>query len=64
MGQSQIVNVVPGKDPAENTVPNWELNVPDGGDGAKPSAEDLASFVISIWRSYHCRFEQPMDQPS
>jgi len=38
-------NLVPGRDPAGNAVPNWELNVLVGAGGIKSSAEDMATYL-------------------
>jgi CubicO group peptidase (beta-lactamase class C family) len=38
-------NLVSGRDPLGNAVPNWELNVLVGGGGIKSSAEDMATYL-------------------
>lgn len=37
--------LVPGRDPQGNEVPNWELNALAGGGGIKSTAEDLVKYI-------------------
>jgi CubicO group peptidase (beta-lactamase class C family) len=39
------LDLVPGRDPLGNVVPNWELNVLVGAGGIKSSAEDMVKYL-------------------
>jgi CubicO group peptidase (beta-lactamase class C family) len=56
--------IVPGRDPRGNIVPNWELNVLVGGGGIKSTAEDMAKYIRwhLIDTTYYLLTQQPTIQ--
>jgi CubicO group peptidase (beta-lactamase class C family) len=54
-------NLVPGRDPRGNVVPNWELNVLVGGGGIKSTAEDMVKYLRAHMTdtTYYLLTQQP-----